>query len=159
MSLSLNESSSLVARRLLAHADLYRVAIHPIEGGGRYVDCGIEARGGLLAGIELARICLGGLGQVSIVPGELGEKAIPLVQVVTDHPVRACLASQYAGWALKEGKFFAMGSGPMRAAAGSEAIFDVIGFRETARRSHRRARDTQAAAAGDRRQDRAGLPG
>jgi methenyltetrahydromethanopterin cyclohydrolase len=46
--------------------------------------------------------------------------------------VQACLASQYAGWALKEGKFFAMGSGPMRAAAGSEAIYDVIGFRETA---------------------------
>ena len=87
---------------------------------------------GCCAGIELARICLGGLGQVSIVPGELGEKAIPLIQVVTDHPVRACLASQYAGWALKEGKFFAMGSGPMRAAAGNEAIFDVIGFRETA---------------------------
>ena len=46
--------------------------------------------------------------------------------------MQACLASQYAGWALKDGKFFAMGSGPMRAAAGSEAIYDVIGFRETA---------------------------
>ena len=46
--------------------------------------------------------------------------------------MQACLASQYAGWAIKEGKFFAMGSGPMRAAAGTEAIYDVIGFRETA---------------------------
>jgi methenyltetrahydromethanopterin cyclohydrolase len=132
MNLSLNHNASLIAGPLLSHAEDYRLAVHPIDGGGRYVDCGIEARGGLLAGIELARICLGGLAQVSIVPCELGEKAIPLVQVVTDHPVRACLASQYAGWALKEGKFFAMGSGPMRAAAGSEAIFDVIGFRETA---------------------------
>jgi methenyltetrahydromethanopterin cyclohydrolase len=132
MNLSLNQSANLVAHSLLARAEEYRLAVHPIEGGGRYVDCGIEARGGLGLGIELARICLGGLAQVSIVPGELGEKAIPLVQVVTDHPVRACLASQYAGWALKEGKFFAMGSGPMRAAAGSEAIFDVIGCRETA---------------------------
>ncbi|HEX4073004.1 MAG TPA: methenyltetrahydromethanopterin cyclohydrolase, partial [Planctomycetaceae bacterium] len=41
-------------------------------------------------------------------------------------------ASQYAGWALNEGKFFAMGSGPMRAAAGTEAIYDVIGHREEA---------------------------
>ena len=80
--------------------------MHPIEGGGTFVDCGIEARGGLqLAGIELARICLGGLGQVAIVPGELGEKAMPLVQVVTDHPVQACLGSQYAGWAARDGKF------------------------------------------------------
>ena len=65
-----------MARRVAAgqRAEEYRVAVHPIEGGGRYVDCGIEARGGLLAGIELARICLGGLGQVSIVPGELGNR-------------------------------------------------------------------------------------
>ncbi len=130
--MSLNQNAILASESLLARAELYRVKEHSIDGGGRYVDCGIEARGGLLAGIELARICLGGLAEVSIVPGELGEKAIPLVQVVTDHPVRACLAGQYAGWALKEGKFFAMGSGPMRAAAGSEAIFDVIGYRETA---------------------------
>jgi methenyltetrahydromethanopterin cyclohydrolase len=130
--MSLNQNSVQIAEALAASALDYRVAAHPIEGGGRYVDCGIEARGGLLAGIELARICMGGLGQVTIVPGELGERTIPLVQIVTDQPVRACLASQYAGWALKEGKFFAMGSGPMRAAAGSEAIFDVIGFRETA---------------------------
>jgi methenyltetrahydromethanopterin cyclohydrolase len=40
------------------------------------------------------------------------------------------LASQYAGWAIQEGKFFAMGSGPMRAVAGKEALFDKIGFRE-----------------------------
>ena len=93
---------------------------------------GSRARGGILAGIELARICLGDLAEVSIVPGEAGGRAVPLVQVVTDHPVQACLASQYAGWALKDGKFFAMGSGPMRAAAGSEAIYDVVGFRETA---------------------------
>ena len=132
--MSLNQNAILASESLVERADLFRVTEHSIEGGGRYVDCGIEARGGLLAGIELARICLGGLGDVSIVPGELGEKAIPLVQVVTDHPVRACLAGQYAGWALKEGKFFAMGSGPMRAAAGSEAIFDVIGNRETAER-------------------------
>jgi methenyltetrahydromethanopterin cyclohydrolase len=132
MNLSLNANASLVAGALLSRGEEYRLAVHPIEGGGRYVDCGIETRGGLCLGLELARICLGGLGQVSIVAGELGEKSIPLVQVVTDHPVRACLASQYAGWALKDGKFFAMGSGPMRAAAGSEAIFDTIGFRESA---------------------------
>ena len=86
----------------------------------------------MIAGIELARVCLGDLAQVAIVPGEVGGRAASVIQVVTDHPVQACLASQYAGWALKDGKFFAMGSGPMRAAAGTEAIYDVIGFRETA---------------------------
>ncbi len=117
---------------MLAHAEERRVCVHSIEGGGRSIDCGIEARGGLFAGLELARISLGDLAQVAIVPGEIDGRTTALVQVVTDHPVRACLAGQYAGWALKEGKFFAMGSGPMRAAAGTEAIYDAIGHRETA---------------------------
>jgi methenyltetrahydromethanopterin cyclohydrolase len=128
----LNRRALWVVEAFLAHAEERRVAVHSVEGGGRYVDCGIDARGGWLAGIDLARICMGDLAQVSILPGEVGGKAIPLVQVVTDHPVQACLASQYAGWALKDGKFFAMGSGPMRAAAGTEAIYDSVGFRETA---------------------------
>ncbi len=132
MTMSLNRRALWVVEALLAHAEERRVAVHPIDGGGRYVDCGIESRGGLLAGLDLARVCFGDLAQVSIVPGDVGGQSIPLIQVVTDHPVRACLASQYAGWAIKEGKFFAMGSGPMRAAAGSEAIYDVIGFRESA---------------------------
>ena len=51
-----------IVETLLAQAEDCRVAVHSIEGGGRYVDCGIEARGGLLAGIELARICLADLG-------------------------------------------------------------------------------------------------
>jgi methenyltetrahydromethanopterin cyclohydrolase len=130
--LSLNRRALWVVEALLAHAEERRVVVHLVDGGGRFIDCGIEARGGLLAGIELARVCLSDLAQVSIVPGELGGQPVPSVQVVTDHPARACLASQYAGWSIHEGKFFAMGSGPMRAAAGSEAIYDVIGFRETA---------------------------
>lgn len=132
MTMSLNRRGLWVVEALLARVEERRVAVHPVDGGGRYVDCGIESRGGLLAGLDLARVCLGDLAQVSIESGQIGDQTMPLVQVVTDHPVLACLASQYAGWALKDGKFFAMGSGPMRAAAGSEAIYDTIGFREPA---------------------------
>jgi methenyltetrahydromethanopterin cyclohydrolase len=132
MTMSLNRRANWVVEALLAHTDERRVAVHSIEGGGRYIDCGIEARGGTFAGIDLARVCMGDLAQVTIEPGEIGGRAALVVQVLTDHPAQACLASQYAGWALKDGKYFAMGSGPMRAAAGSEAIYDVIGFRETA---------------------------
>jgi methenyltetrahydromethanopterin cyclohydrolase len=128
--MTLNERAALLVERLVAHPDDWRIAVHPIEGGGRYLDCGIESRGGLLTGVELARVCLAGLGRVEIMPGDVAGRPITTVQVVTDHPVRACLASQYAGWAIKEGKYFAMGSGPMRAAAGTEAIYDVIGHRE-----------------------------
>ena len=102
-------------------------AIDP-RAEGRVIDCGILARGGLLAGLDLARICLAGLAEVSIVPGLVGGRPCPAVQVVTDHPAEACLASQYAGWQISEGKYFAMGSGPMRAAnAHREPIFAKIG--------------------------------
>ncbi len=132
MTMSLNHRALSIVEMLVARAEELKVAVHPIEGGGRFVDCGIQSRGGLLAGIDLAGVCLSDLAQVSTVPGELGGRTIPIIQVVTDHPVRACLASQYAGWAIQEGKYFAMGSGPMRAAAGNEAIYDTIGYRESA---------------------------
>lgn len=130
MTLSLNARASKIVEEMIAGADERRIATTEADGGGLFVDCGVKARGGVKAGLDLARVCLGGLADVSIPMGEVGGRAAPMVQVWTDHPVRACLASQYAGWALSEGKFFAMGSGPMRAARGSEAIFEAIGFRE-----------------------------
>ncbi len=56
----------------------------------------------------------------------------PAVSVRTDQPVAACMASQYAGWQIIEEGYFAMGSGPMRAAAGREELFQRIGFQEKA---------------------------
>jgi methenyltetrahydromethanopterin cyclohydrolase len=132
ITMSLNRRTTWIVEMLMAQAEDLKIAVHKIEGGGRFVDCGIQARGGLLAGVELARVCLADLALISIITGEVAGRTIPLIQVVTDHPVRACLASQYAGWAIQEGKYFAMGSGPMRAAAGTEAIYDTIGFRESA---------------------------
>ncbi len=118
MKMSLNGRALKLIDELCNDAEEHRLVVHAIEGGGRYVDCGIETAGGLLAGLGLARVCLGGLAKVSILPGDVCGGGVPIVQVVTDHPVQACLASQYAGWALKEGKFFAMGSGPMRRCGG-----------------------------------------
>jgi methenyltetrahydromethanopterin cyclohydrolase len=130
MTMSMNRRALWLVEAILAHAAERRVVLHLIEGGGRFIDCGIDTRGGLLAGVELARVCLGDLAWVEIVPGEVGGRPVAQIQVVTDHPVQACLASQYAGWAINEGKYFAMGSGPMRAVRGSEPIYDVIGLRE-----------------------------
>ncbi|MDB5352849.1 MAG: mch [Planctomycetota bacterium] len=128
----LNSRTLTLVESLLPRADVLRISVLPIEGGGRVLDCGISAPGGIGAGLAMARVCLADLADVTIVPGEVDGRPIPVVQVYTDHPVSACLASQYAGWQLAEGKFFAMGSGPMRAAYGKEAIFEKIGLREDA---------------------------
>jgi methenyltetrahydromethanopterin cyclohydrolase len=131
MTISTNRRGLRLVDATLARLHDLRLMLQQIEGGGRYVDFGIQAPGGLHSGVELARICLGDLASVTIVPGDVAGLPVPIVQVTTDHPVQACLASQYAGWPIKVGSFFAMGSGPMRAVRGREPIYDTIGYRET----------------------------
>lgn len=41
------------------------------------------------------------------------------------------MAAQYAGWEIKGDDYFAMGSGPMRAAAAREPLFEHLGYRES----------------------------
>ncbi len=128
------------ARRLLAalldDAAALRVAVSTGPGGETLVDAGAAARGGIEAGRRLAEICLGGLGTVTIG----ADPALPRwpfgVSVRSSHPVLACLASQYAGWSLAHGAkpdaFFALGSGPARALARREALFDELGYADAA---------------------------
>src|SRR5690242_9375344 len=114
---------------MAANAWALRIAVQQATGA-RVLDCGIAAPGGLQAGLGLARVCLAGLGEVALAPGTLADLPCPQVQVATDHPLLACLGSQYAGWQVAVGKYFAMGSGPMRAAYGKEALFDDVPGRE-----------------------------
>jgi methenyltetrahydromethanopterin cyclohydrolase len=130
-SVTLNERACAFVDEMTARADDLRVAALQI-GGARVLDCGVSAPGGVQAGLGLARVCMANRSEVSLAPGFAGELPVPYVQVMTDHPVAACMASQYAGWQISVGKFFAMGSGPMRAHYGKEALFDHIACREQA---------------------------
>jgi methenyltetrahydromethanopterin cyclohydrolase len=121
ITMSLNESAWECADRLTSHANAWRVQVSTIAGA-RIIDCGGAVTGSLQAGLQMARVCLAGLGDISLQPGPNG----PMIQVFSDDPIRACLASQYAGWQIKLDKFFAMGSGPMRAAYGKEPLFDHL---------------------------------
>ncbi|HUY31955.1 MAG TPA: methenyltetrahydromethanopterin cyclohydrolase [Pirellulales bacterium] len=127
--MQLNQRALTLCDALLARAEALRAEVHTV-GGATLIDVGVKARGGLEAGLALAEICLAGLGRASLVPADPAVWRGPAVAVYTDHPVAACLASQYAGWQITQGKFFAMGSGPMRAAVGKETLFDQIGHRQ-----------------------------
>jgi methenyltetrahydromethanopterin cyclohydrolase len=129
--MTLNERANLVADELEHHASRYRVAVSRVAGA-RIIDCGGGVTGSLAAGLAMARACLADLGEVAYVPCPLAEVGGPAVQVTTDDPVRACLASQYAGWQVSVGKFFAMASGPMRALAAREEVFQHIPGKEVA---------------------------
>lgn len=132
VAIHLNQQAFKLAEAMIRDAERLRIGVMREAAGATIIDFGIEVPGGLQAGLRLAEVCLAGQGQVRLVPADKSLWAGPAIQVVTDDPVRACMASQYAGWKLEHGKFFAMGSGPMRAAAGKEAIFETIGSTEQA---------------------------
>jgi methenyltetrahydromethanopterin cyclohydrolase len=129
--MTLNERAQAVADEVERNAVRLRVSVSHV-GGARIIDCGGAVPGGLAAGLLLARACLADLGEVGYVPCPIAELGGPGVQVTTDDPVRACLASQYAGWQVSAGKFFAMGSGPMRALAAREELFRYVTGKEDA---------------------------
>lgn len=127
---TLNERAQRLADHMASTAPALRIGVNPLPSGAKVLDCGIQHPGGLQAGLALARICLAGQADVSLVPGEVAGIGCPTIQVSSDNPVIACMASQYAGWQISVGKFFAMGSGPMRAAYAKEDLFEHLPGKE-----------------------------
>jgi methenyltetrahydromethanopterin cyclohydrolase len=133
--LSLNARGLAIADDMVANRDELRIAERRLESGARVIDAGVEAEGGLRAGLALAEICMGGLGHIDFTSVAIEGEIMPGVQVWTDHPAVSCMASQYAGWAIKVDQFFAMGSGPLRAHACVEReLFAKLGYAERADR-------------------------
>jgi methenyltetrahydromethanopterin cyclohydrolase len=124
---TLNQRAFELCNAVATEAESLGVAVSTLPCGTRIIDCGIKTAGSLEAGRRLAEVCLSGQGDVYISPAKAGSPASQDVSVATKSPLAACMASQYAGWELKGEKFFAMGSGPMRAAACREKLFNEIG--------------------------------
>jgi methenyltetrahydromethanopterin cyclohydrolase len=130
--LRMNERATELVDAMVEEADLFRVTSHTLDNGARIIDAGVEAEGGLGAGLALAEICMGGLGDLAYTT--VGAPAWPGVLVSTDHPAISCMASQYAGWAISVDDYFAMGSGPLRAHARVEKeLFQKLDYLEVAR--------------------------
>ncbi|MEQ8790044.1 MAG: methenyltetrahydromethanopterin cyclohydrolase [Pirellulaceae bacterium] len=129
--MDLNELALTRCDELVDLAIELRVVVTRSADNTRIIDCGVHTEGGLEAGRVLAEVCLASLGRVHFAPPRSEVGPWPTVVVSTDQPVAACMASQYAGWQITGEKFFAMGSGPMRAAAGNEELFNAIGYRES----------------------------
>jgi len=135
MSLSMNERTAALVDAMAADPDALGISVRTLALGARLVDCGARTRGGAQAGLAFATACMGGLGQPDLVPLTVGERTWPGVAVNVDQPAAACLAAQYAGWKLEHEDFFAMASGPGRALARAEDLFEELAWREDARRA------------------------
>jgi methenyltetrahydromethanopterin cyclohydrolase len=131
--LAMNERAWRLAECAIGRSAELRLAVRTTLGGARVIDAGVEAPGGYAAGLLLADLCMGGLGHADLAVLTVGGEEWPGVRVWTDHPAAACMASQYAGWAIDPKGFFAMGSGPLRAKARVEReLFSRLGYAEHA---------------------------
>ena len=132
---SVNAAAAPLVEALVERADALRVGVSRLGDGTRVVDAGIDHRGGIEAGLLIARICMGGLGDAALRYSAVFPDWPWQVEVRTSQPVLACLGSQYAGWSLSfdaPGKFSALGSGPARALAVREPLFEELGYRDRA---------------------------
>ena len=70
----MNERAAGLVDALVADADGLGIEVRTLDSGARLVDCGAQARGGLLAGLGFAAVCMGGLARVDPVPVTVGER-------------------------------------------------------------------------------------
>jgi methenyltetrahydromethanopterin cyclohydrolase len=129
--LSINRLAWKLLDKLSQNLELYGVEVEETNSGAIIVDAGVKAKGGFLAGKIITEICMGGLGKAQITHSQYGQMELPSIFVHTDHPVVATLGSQFAGWQIKKGDYFAIGSGPGRALAlKPKEIYEKIGYKD-----------------------------
>lgn len=132
---SVNQLAAPLLDQLLAQADMLQLGISQHESGCTIVDAGIAHAGCAEAGRLIAEICMGGLGHVTLQADDRFAGFTDAVAVTSASPVLACLASQYAGWALSHEKFFSLGSGPARALAQREDLYKELAYVDSAART------------------------
>lgn len=132
---SVNQLANLLVEKLIADADTLKLGISMHESGCTIIDAGIQHSGCAEAGRLIAEICMGGLGEVTLQADKRFAGFDNSIAVASVQPVLACLASQYAGWALSHEKFFSLGSGPARALAQREELFKELEYIDSAIRT------------------------
>ncbi|MFW9987197.1 MAG: methenyltetrahydromethanopterin cyclohydrolase, partial [Candidatus Odinarchaeota archaeon] len=123
---------------IIQNKDIYNVNVNKLDNGSTILDM---TNTSWIGGKLLGEICMGGLGTVDFSSYNLDNHYIPSVNVYTSEPIISCMASQLAGWNVKlkkevekEGQlkkkvvFQSLGSGPARAKAKVENIFEELDY-------------------------------
>ena len=135
-SIGVNDAAAKLVSRLVADAAELRIGIARGELGETLIDAGSKSLGSIAAGLRIAEICMGGLGDIRLLLSSATPHWPWTLVVQSSNPVIACLASQYAGWRLSDDEpkrpFVALGSGPARALARREKLFDELPYADHA---------------------------
>jgi len=130
---SVNQQSAPLLKTLKQQAAALKLGLFTHATGCTIIDAGIDFAGTAEAGRLIAEICMGGLGTAELLADARFAGFHQAIGVTSSQPVLACLASQYAGWALSHEKFFALGSGPARALAQREDLFHELAYIDVAK--------------------------
>lgn len=129
MPLSINKRAIDVVRELIPKAEESSIGILESACGATVIDCGVNAKGSVDAGLYVTRVAAGDLVHVSLATINYGEFALPAIQVSSDHPVIATIGGQLGDWEVRDGDYFAIGSGPARALALDREIPKAVGVK------------------------------
>jgi len=135
---NINNISLKLIEQIIENKDLMGAKVNKLSSGATVIDMtNASWTGGKLVG----EICMGGLGHVEFTSYDLDGHYLPAVNVYTSHPIISCMASQLAGWSVKLKKevekdgvvkkkvvFQSLGSGPARAKAKGEKIFEELDY-------------------------------
>ncbi len=134
--ISVNQGASIIVQQMIREREALGLNVKRLNNGAVLLDAGVDAQGSLEAGRLFAGACMGGLGQVSFARQSFNDHDpgfwLPAVAVSVSHPAIACMASQYAGWAIKHGRYVAIGSGPARALYAGEEIYQRLNYQDRA---------------------------
>jgi methenyltetrahydromethanopterin cyclohydrolase len=135
--ISVNERATAIVQQMINDCEALGIRVKRLKNDADVIDAGVEAPGSMEAGRLFACACMGGLGQISfnqqICDFENPDFWLPAVAVAVNYPHIACMASQYAGWAVKHDRYFAIGSGPARALYANEEIYKKLDYQDQAR--------------------------
>lgn len=123
--ISVNGSAAAVVDEMMEKEEVLSIGSLTLDNGAKVVDTGVKVSGGIEAGRYFTKVCLGGLGDI-----HFAQEERTIIHVSVDHPAVACMASQYAGWSINVGDYSAMGSGPARALARVEDLYDDLNYKD-----------------------------
>ncbi len=127
---SVNKYANQLVEDLIKHKEKFNLKVSQGPLSCTIIDAGINIDGSIKAGLKISEICLGGLGDVCIIPSPKINISSYSISVHSSRPVLACLGSQYAGWSLSHENFFSLGSGPVRSIVQKEEIFKEIDYKD-----------------------------
>ena len=128
--LSVSRLAKKLVDKLIDNSKKLKVLVKKGPLNCTIIDAGIEAEGTKESGKLIAEICMGGLGEINIEKTNNFPNWPLETKVNSNQPVISCLASQYAGWNLSHKKFYALASGPGRAIARREDLFNHLKYED-----------------------------